>query len=66
MPKNHADLAGNEYSQGLLLAAVGRSEESLRIYGSSLARRRQLVADHPDVARYRLDVAATLGNIAGQ
>ena len=64
VPKNHADLAGNEYSQGLLLATVGRSEESLRNYGSSLARRRQLVAEHPDVARYRLDVAATLGNIA--
>ncbi len=44
--------------------SAGRTDESLRIYARSLSRRRRLVAEHPDVARYRLDVAATLGNIA--
>jgi tetratricopeptide (TPR) repeat protein len=43
---------------------VGKADESLRLYASSLARRRRLVAEHPAVARFRLDVAATLGNIA--
>src|SRR5262249_48763075 len=32
----------------------------------ALSRRRRLAAEHPDVAQYRLHVAATLGNIAGQ
>ena len=66
VPKNHADLAGNEYNQGVLLASAGRTGDALRFYDSSLSRRRRLVAEHPDVARYRLDVAATLGNLAQQ
>ena len=66
LPENHAELAGNEYSLGLLLAASGKIDEALKNYGTSLSRRRRLAALHPGVAKYRLDVAATLGNIAGQ
>jgi tetratricopeptide (TPR) repeat protein len=64
VPGNHAELAGNEYSLGILLAAKGKIDDSQRVYASSLARRRRLVANNPEVARFRFDVAATLGNIA--
>jgi tetratricopeptide (TPR) repeat protein len=53
-------VASSGYNLGVLLQATGRVAEAEKAYRQALQLRERLVAEHPQVVEYKIDLGRTL------